>query len=66
MKSFKQIREKKMKGDSVYKKKMGKYPVEVVKDKKGYVAFIDGDKLDTFRSEKDAIKGIQMAMKELS
>jgi len=64
MKSFRQIREKK--GDSVYKKKMGKYPVEIVKDKNKFVAFIDGDKLDTFRSEKDAIKGIEMAMKELT
>ena len=64
MKSFRQIREKK--GESVYKKKMGKYPVEIVKDTKGYVAFIDGDKLDTFRNEKDAKKAIDMAMKELT
>jgi hypothetical protein len=63
MKSFKEIRE--AKSPPVFKKKMGKYPVEIVKDSKGFVAYIDGDKLDTFRSEGDAKKAITAALKEL-
>jgi uncharacterized protein YegP (UPF0339 family) len=63
MKSFKEIR--KSKGSSVYKKKHGKYPVEIKKEGSKYVAYIDGDKLDSYRSERDAKKGIDMMLKEL-
>lgn len=69
MKLFKEIREKKEDTKSVYSKKkfMGsKYPVEIVKEPKGFVAYLDGDKLDTFRTQKDAMKGLEMAMKELT
>ena len=66
MKSFKELREKTApKGEVVYSKKVGKYPVKVIKDKKGYNAYIDGDLLDTFRSESDAKKGITTAMKAI-
>jgi hypothetical protein len=37
-----------------------------MKDSKGYTAYIDGDKLDTYKSEKDAKKGIDFAIKELT
>ena len=63
MKTFKELRESK--GQSVYKKKHGKYPVEIKKEGSKFVAYIDGDKLDTFRSEKDAKKGIELMIKEL-
>ena len=63
MKTFKELREGK--GQSVYKKKHGKYPVEIKKEGSKFVAYIDGDKLDTFRSEKDAKKGIELMIKEL-
>ena len=63
MKSFKELRENK--GSSVYKKKHGKYPVEIKKEGSKFVAYIDGDKLDAYRSEKDAKKGIEMMIKEL-
>ena len=69
MKLFKEIREKKEDKDSVFlKKRFGgtKYTAEVVKEPKGFVAYLDGDKLDTFRSKKDAVKALEMAIKELT
>ena len=70
MKSFAEIREaakpKTFGGEKVFSKKIGKYPVVINKDSKGYSAFIDGDFLDTFRSEKDAMKAIQSMLKALS
>ena len=63
MKTFKELRESK--GQSVYKKKHGKYPVEIKKEGSKFVAYIDGDKLDAYRSEKDAKKGIELMIKEL-
>ena len=63
MKSFKDIREGK--AQTVYKKKHGKYPVEIKKEGSKFVAYIDGDKLDHYRSEKDAKKGIELMIKEL-
>ena len=60
MKSFKELRENK--GSSVYKKKHGKYPVEIKKEGSKFVAYIDGDKLDTFRNQKEAEKaGVEFA-----
>jgi hypothetical protein len=68
MKSFAELREAAKPqtfGEQVFSKKMGKYPVVINKDKKGYSAFIDGDFLDTFRSEKDAMNAIQSMLKAL-
>lgn len=67
MKTFSQIREaKKMpQGDHVFDAKVGKVKVMVHKDKKGYTVYVDGDKLDTYRSQKEAEKmGVAFA-KEL-
>ena len=36
------------------------------KEDKDSVAYLDGDKLDTFRSKKDAVKALEMAIKELT
>ena len=48
---------------TVEKMKVGsgrkKYPAEIKKEGSKYVAYVDGDKLDEFRSEKDAKKGIE-------
>ena len=70
MKLFTEIRKQKMPGEKIFDKKMktksGKsYPVHIHKDNKGYTAYVDGDKLATFRSEKDAHKGIKQTMKDL-
>ena len=65
MKTFAQIREKKDTGEVVFKKKYGKYPAEIKKEKNKFVAYIDGDRLADFRSEKDAKKGIEQMIKAL-
>lgn len=64
MKTFKELRESK--GNIVYKKKHGKYPVEIKKENGKFIAYIDGDKLDVFRSEQDAKKGIEAMIKALA
>lgn len=47
---------------TVEKMKVGKgkkYSAEVKKEGSKFVAYVDGDKLDDFKSEKDAKKGIE-------
>lgn len=67
MKTFKELREaKKPKGDVVFKKKMGKVEVRITKDSKGFTAFVDGDRLDTFRSQSEAEKAAKTVVKELT
>ena len=63
MKTFAQIREAKMPaGEHLSSKKVKGKTVMVHKDKKGFSVYIDGDKLDTYRSEKEAEKmGIAFA-----
>ena len=76
MKSFAEIREatkvnrgmspgKPLQGEIVFKKKMGKYPVAINKDKDGFHTYIDGDFLDTFRSQPDAMKAVNTMLKAL-
>lgn len=49
--------------ETVEKMKVGsgskKYPAEIKKKGSKYIAYIDGDELDEFKSEKDAKKGIE-------
>jgi len=66
MKTFQQIREAKSpKGEVVFDKKIQKVPVKIVKDKKGFTAYVDGDMLDTFRNQKEAEKAAETIIKEL-
>lgn len=58
MKSFKDLREAKVKG-----KKIKGIMTSVKKKGSKYDAIIDGDRLDTFNSEKDAWTGISQFMK---
>jgi hypothetical protein len=51
MKTFRQLRES---SKPVFKKKMGGYPVVITKTSKGFELTIDGDKVDTFKSQKEA------------
>jgi len=68
MKTFNQIREaaKKVSGDIVFNKKINKIPVVITKDAKGFTAYVDGDKLDTFKSQKEAQKSAETIVKELT
>ena len=65
MKTFSEIRKQQPSGEEVYSAIKNKLKVKILKDKKGYTAFVDGDRLDTFRSEKDAKKGIDLILKGL-
>ena len=65
MKSFTEIRNTKPSGEEVYSSVKNKMKFRILKDKKGYTAYVDGDRLDTFRSEKDAKRGIDMILKGL-
>jgi len=72
MKTYKQViselKSKKPKGDIVFNKKINKIPVLIVKDKGTlpFVVYIDGDKLDAFKSLKDAEKSATKVIKELT
>jgi len=64
--TYKQLKEavkKKMPpGEHVFSKRVNKANVMVHKDKKGFVVYIDGEKLDTYRSQREAEKmGVQFA-----
>lgn len=61
MKTFRQLRE-----TSVYKKKINKIAVEIKKDSKGFTAYVDGDMLDTFKSQSEAEKAAKTVVKELT
>ena len=66
MKTFRQLRESSDKGKSVFKKKMNKIDVEIMKDSIGFTAYVDGDKLDTFKSQSEAEKAAKTVIKELT
>ena len=68
MKTFTQIREKKSSSDEVVDSgRIKRIKYEIRKDNHNlFHAHIDGDYLDKFRSERDAKKAIQLAIKELS
>ena len=71
MKTFKQIREKakpKYKGEVVYSAKSTgsvKVPVVIVKERKGFCVYIDGDKLDVFKTQALAMKTLKTTLKSL-
>ena len=68
MKSFSSIREATSKGKVVFKKKINRIDVVIYKDKGRlpFVAYIDGDKLDAFKNQKDAEKSSMETIKELT
>ena len=66
MKTFAQIRElsgRKPSGKQVVNKKIGKVQVQVYKEPSGFVAYIDGDRLDRYRNEKEALKAAEEFVK---
>ena len=67
--AFRELREKtktKLKGSPVSSGRTKRIAWEISKDSRGYHAYIDGDYLDKFRSERDAKKSIDTAIKELA
>lgn len=66
MKTFGQLREAvKPQGKVVFDKKIDRIPVKIVKDKKGFTVHIDGDMLDTFKTQAEAEKTAKTVIKEL-
>lgn len=58
-KTFKYIRElagRKPKGDVVVNTKIDRIPVKITKEKNDFVVYIDGDRLDSYKSQKEAEK----------
>ena len=67
MKNFVQIRElagRKPRGQVVFNKKINRMPVKIMKDMGKFVGYIDGDRLDAYRSQKEAEKAILTFLKE--
>tara|TARA_B100000965_G_scaffold352583_1_gene327865 strand:+ start:659 stop:862 length:204 start_codon:yes stop_codon:yes gene_type:complete len=54
MKTFLEIREAKNK--PVVSKKIGKIKMSVMKEPKGFTVYVDGDKIDTYKSQREAEK----------
>jgi hypothetical protein len=58
-KTFKSIRElagRKPSGFEVFNKKINNIPVKITKDINGFVAYIDGDRLDAYKTQREAEK----------
>lgn len=59
MKSFLQLREltgRKPEGQLVVNKKLGRIQVMIYKERNGFVAYIDGDRLDIYKTKNEAEK----------
>ena len=55
--TFKELKEKldrKPTGEVVFNKKLGRVPVKITKEKAGFVVYIDGDRLDAYKTQKEA------------
>jgi hypothetical protein len=67
MKTFFAIREltgRKPEGKKVFDKKMKGIRVMIHKERNGFVAYIDGDRLDVYRSQREAEKAASEFMKQ--
>ena len=68
MKTFDQIREslgRKPKGKLVVNKKIGRIQIMVYKEPKGFAAYVDGDRLDVYKSKGEAEKAASEMVKVL-
>jgi hypothetical protein len=63
MKLFTELR-KKIPGDQVADFKVDRVPVKIHKDKGKFVAYVDGDRLDAYRSQKEAEKAAIQFVKQ--
>ena len=66
MKTFNDLREltgRKPEGQLLVNKKMGRIQVQVYKERNGFVTYIDGDRLDSYRSKQEAEKAAKEFIK---
>ena len=67
MKTFSDLREltgRKPEGKIVFNKKMKGVKVVIHKERNGFVTYIDGDRLDLYRSQREAEKAASEFMKQ--
>tara|TARA_Y100001938_G_scaffold129334_1_gene184123 strand:- start:408 stop:617 length:210 start_codon:yes stop_codon:yes gene_type:complete len=67
MKTFSDLRElagRKPEGRAVFNKKIKGVKAVIHKERNGFVAYIDGDRLDVYKSQKEAEKAITEFMKQ--
>ena len=67
MKTFEQLREKlnrKPSGKQVFNKKIDRIPVTINKEVSGYVVYIDGDRLDSYKNQQQAEKMAKQFVKQ--
>ena len=64
MKYFTELRAKMPPGEHVKDFKVDRVPVMIHKDKGKFVAYVDGDKLDVYRTQKEAEKAATQFVKE--
>ena len=66
MKTFNDLREltgRKPEGQLLVNKKMGRIQIQVYKERNGFVTYIDGDRLDSYRSKQKAEKAAKEFIK---
>tara|TARA_Y100000114_G_scaffold59921_1_gene54928 strand:- start:116 stop:328 length:213 start_codon:yes stop_codon:yes gene_type:complete len=66
MKTFNDLREltgRKPEGQLLVNKKMGRIQIQVYKERNGFVTYIDGDRLDSYRSKQEAEKAAKEFIK---
>ncbi len=63
MKQFSELR-KKLKGETVKDFKVDRVPVKIQKDKNKFVTYVDGDKLDVYKSQAEAEKAATQFVKQ--
>lgn len=64
MRYFTELRKKMPPGDHVSDFKVDRIAVMIHKDKGKFVAYVDGDKLDSYRSQKEAEKAATQFVKQ--
>jgi len=68
MKNFTQLREltgRKPEGKPLVDKRVGRIKIKVHKERNDYVAYVDGDRLDSYRSKSEAEKAATEFVKAL-
>lgn len=66
MKTFNELREltgRKPEGQLLVNKKQGRIQIQVYKERNGFVTYVDGDRLDSYRSQQEAEKAAKEFIK---
>ncbi len=66
MKTFNDLREltgRKPEGQLMVNKKQGRIQIQVYKERNGFVTYVDGDRLDQYRSKQEAEKAAKEFIK---